>query len=74
VAIAAAIYFLNRKEYRFWRSVLLTIAGLVAGMVLGALLAQLLVSQGVTLGWLTPDAVAAAFTCLVLWACSSFLR
>jgi hypothetical protein len=54
--------------------VLLTIAGLVAGMVLGALLAQLLVSQGVTLGWLTPDAVAAAFTCLVLWACSSFLR
>ncbi|MEB3252802.1 MAG: CPP1-like family protein [Cyanobacteriota bacterium] len=74
VAIAATIYFLNRKEYRFWRAVLLTIAGLVVGMVLGALLAQLLFSQGVPLAWLTPDAVAAALTCLVLWACSSFLR
>jgi len=74
VAIAATIYFLNRKEYRFWRAVLLTIAGLVVGMVLGALLAQLLVSQGVLPTWLTPDAVAAALTCLVLWACSSFLR
>jgi hypothetical protein len=74
VAIAAAIYFLNRKEYRFWRSVLLTIAGLVLGMVLGALLAQLLVSQGLLPAWLTPDAVAAAFACLVLWVCSSFLR
>ena len=74
VAIAATIYFLNRKEYRFWRAVLLTIAGLVVGMVLGALLAQLLFSQGVPLAWLTPDAVAGALTCLVLWACSSFLR
>jgi hypothetical protein len=41
---------------------------------LGALIAQLLVSQGLLPAWLTPDAVAAAFACLVLWVCSSFLR
>ncbi|HIK43912.1 MAG TPA: CPP1-like family protein [Leptolyngbyaceae cyanobacterium M65_K2018_010] len=74
VAIGSAIYFLNRKENRFWRSVLLTLAGLAAGLVLGLTVGQLLIPQGVQLAWATPDALAAAITCLLLWTISSFLR
>ncbi|MBU6230296.1 MAG: hypothetical protein KGQ93_11460 [Cyanobacteria bacterium REEB459] len=74
LAIAAAIYFLNRKEYKFWRSVLLTIIGVVGGMVMGVVLVQLVIGQAVPLGWLTPDAVAASITCLLLGGMSSFMR
>ncbi len=74
VAIGAAIYFLNRKENKFWRSVLLTIAGLAAGLVLGLTVGQLLIPQGAQFAWATPDAIAAAITCLSLWTISSFLR
>ncbi|MGF1571351.1 MAG: CPP1-like family protein [Nodosilinea sp.] len=74
VAIGAAIYFLNRKENKFWRSVLLTVAGLTAGLVLGLTVGQLLIPQGAQLAWATPDAVAAAVTCVTLWTMSSFLR
>ncbi|MFM7472286.1 MAG: CPP1-like family protein [Nodosilinea sp.] len=74
LAIAAAIYFLNRKEYKFWRSVLLTIIGVVGGMVMGVVLVQLVIVQAMPLGWLTPDGVAASITCLLLGGMSSFLR
>ncbi|XGB42980.1 MAG: CPP1-like family protein [Nodosilinea sp. LVE1205-7] len=74
LAIAAAIYLLNRKEYKFWRSVLLTIIGVVGGMVMGVVLVQLVVGQAMPLGWLTPDGVAASITCLLLGGMSSFLR
>jgi uncharacterized membrane protein YccC len=74
VAIGAAIYFLNRKENKFWRSVLLTIAGLAVGLALGLTVGQLLIPQGAQLAWATPDAIAAAVTCLSLWTISSFLR
>jgi hypothetical protein len=74
VAIGAAIYFLNRKENKFWRSVLLTIAGLAAGLALGLTVGQLLIPQGAQFAWATPDAIAAAITCLSLWSISSFLR
>ena len=74
VAIGAAIYFLNRKENKFWRSVLLTIAGLAAGLALGLTVGQLLIPQGAQFAWASPDAIAAALTCLSLWTVSSFLR
>lgn len=74
VAIAAAIYFLNRKENKFWRSVLLTIGGLAVGLVLGLTLGQLLIPQGAQFAWASPDAIASAVTCLSLWTISSFLR
>lgn len=74
VAIGAAVYFLNRKEHKFWRSVLLTIGGLAAGLALGLTIGQLLIPQGAQFAWATPDAIAAAVTCLALWTVSSFLR
>lgn len=74
VAIAAAIYFLNRKENKFWRSVLLTIGGLAAGLALGLTVGQLLIPQGAQFAWASPDAIASAVTCLALWTVSSFLR
>ena len=74
VAIGAAIYFLNRKENKFWRSVLLTIGGLAAGLALGLTVGQLLIPQGAQFAWASPDAIAAAVTCLSLWTVSSFLR
>ncbi len=74
VAIGAAIYFLNRKENKFWRSVLLTIGGLAAGLALGLTVGQLLIPQGAQFAWASPDAVASAVTCLSLWVVASFLR
>lgn len=74
VALGAAIYFLNRKENKFWRAVLLTIGGLAVGLGLGLTVGQLLIPQGAQLAWATPDAIASAVTCLSLWTVSSFLR
>lgn len=74
LAIGAAIYFLNRKENKFWRSVLLSMVGLAIGLGLGLTVGQLLIPQGAEFTWATPDAIAAAVTCLSLWTISSFLR
>jgi hypothetical protein len=74
IAIGAAIYFLNRKEHRFWRSTLLTLGGLAAGLALGLTVGQLLIPQGAQMAWASTDAIAAAVTCLSLWTVTSFLR
>ncbi|MBD0267151.1 CPP1-like family protein [Pseudanabaena sp. FACHB-2040] len=74
LGVGCAIYFLNRKENKFWRSVLLTLAGLFVGFGLGVVAAQFLIPQGAQFGWARPDAIAAALTCLMLWVSSSFLR
>jgi hypothetical protein len=78
IAVGATVYFLNRKEYRFWRSVLLTILGLTLGLTLGILLGQVLAPQLTTAVQLNVSAlqqvIAAIVTTIVLWATSSFLR
>ncbi len=74
LAIGAAIYFLNRKENKFWRSVLISLGGLAIGLALGLTVGQLLIPQGAQFTWASPDAVAAAVTCISLWTVSSFLR
>ena len=68
--VVASIYFLNRKEQRFGRSVLLTVGGLVVGLLVGGLLGVALadVSQ------IDSDRFAAVVAFFTLWLTSSFLR
>ncbi|MEB3290954.1 MAG: CPP1-like family protein [Leptolyngbya sp.] len=74
VALGASVYFLNRKENQFWRSLLITLAGLAVGLGLGLTVGQWLIPQGLQAAWASPDAIAAAVSCLALWVVSSFLR
>jgi len=74
LASGFSIYFLNRKENKFWRSVLLSFIGLVVGLGLGLSIGRYLIPQGVNFAWATPDAIASLLTCFVLWLVSSFLR
>lgn len=78
VGVGACIYFLNRKEYRFWRALLLTVVGLVAGLSVGILIGQLLGPQAAAMSGASVDLVvqrvAAGLTMVILWAVSSFLR
>lgn len=78
VGVGTAIYFLNRKEYRFWRSTLLTVVGLIAGLTIGILIGQILGPQGAAMSGVAAESVvqsvAAVITMVVLWAISSFLR
>jgi hypothetical protein len=73
IGIGFSIYFLNRKENKFGRAILLTLAGLIVGVALGSVLAQLLQPQLASLA-LSADAFAAMTTFLILWLISSFLR
>ncbi|NJL85118.1 MAG: hypothetical protein HC886_02740 [Leptolyngbyaceae cyanobacterium SM1_1_3] len=74
LGVACSIYFLNRKEHKLWRSVLLTLLGLVIGVTLGLTAGQLLIPQGAELEFASPEAIGALVTFLVLWLVSSFLR
>lgn len=78
VGVGVSIYFLNRKEYRFWRSTLLTVVGLIAGLTMGILIGQILGPQGAAMSGVSAEAVvqsvAAVITMVVLWAITSFLR
>jgi hypothetical protein len=67
------IYFLNRKEGRFGRALLMSLAALFLGIALGSGLAGLLVGQngGVILG---AEQFAAAVTFCLFWLVSCFLR
>ncbi len=73
VSVGACLYFLNRKERKFGRSLLLTLAGLVAGLGLGAAIASgadgLLRSLAVQ-----PLSIVAVVAMVILWLVSSFLR
>lgn len=70
ISVGSSIYFLNRKEGRLGRSVLLASGGLFGGLILGTLLGNLLP----TFDLLDTDQFAALVTFFVLWLVSSFLR
>ncbi|NET54665.1 MAG: molecular chaperone DnaJ [Symploca sp. SIO2E6] len=61
------IYFLNRKEQKFGRSILLTLAGLLVGVGLGSLL-------GTYVAGSEPLTFATVTAFVVFWLISSFLR
>ncbi|MDX2100158.1 MAG: CPP1-like family protein [Leptolyngbyaceae cyanobacterium bins.59] len=69
LGIGATLYFLNRKERKFGRSLLLTLGGLVVGLVLGGVLASFVPA------YVIPDETFATLvTLLILWIISGFLR
>ena len=78
IGVGCTIYFLNRKEYRFWRAILITLLGLVLGLTVGIALGQILgVQGGTTFNIGEGDFVqkfAVALTLAIFWVVSSFLR
>ncbi|MGF1495138.1 MAG: CPP1-like family protein [Microcoleaceae cyanobacterium] len=68
LGVGSCLYFLNRKENKFGRAVLLSIAGLVVGLILGSLLSS------ITPSIFTPEQMITTVTLLTLWLVSCFLR
>jgi len=66
------IYFFNRKENRFGRALLFTLAGLVLGVALGAGLASLAAKADLNIFGDRP--IYALVTFLIFWVISSFFR
>ena len=69
-----AIYFLNKKTRKLWRSLGLTSVALLVGLGLGVVVVQIFSSQGTALGEAQSGSLAASITLLVLWFVTSFLR
>jgi Protein CHAPERONE-LIKE PROTEIN OF POR1-like len=72
--VAMCIYFLNRKEHKFWRAVMLAVIGLLVGIVLGFGLSALLQQQGTVLADNYVTAGVAILTFLLFWLISCFMR
>lgn len=70
LSLLSSIYFLNRKENRFGRSVLLALMGLILAVLCGVMLNQvrLMVAPGV------PSSVATILMYIVMWLVTCFLR
>ncbi|MFM7788276.1 MAG: CPP1-like family protein [Microcystis panniformis] len=66
------IYFFNRKEKRFGRALLFTLAGLVLGVALGAGLASLAAKADLTI--FGDRQIYALITFLIFWVISSLFR
>ena len=66
------VYFINRKEKRFGRSLLITLVMLIAGMAFGAIIAGSLINGGLPIG--QPEQFAAVITFILFWIASCFLR
>lgn len=73
VGVGASLYFVNRKEQKFGRAVLLTVLGLIIGLVIGGLFGNLLQAQIANIN-LTVEQFSTVVTFILLWLVSSFLR
>jgi len=67
LGVGSCLYFLNRKENKFGRAVLLTVAGLIVGLILGSLLSSLA-------GAIAVERFIAFITFIILWLVACFLR
>ena len=67
LGVGSCLYFLNRKENKFSRAVLLTVSGLIIGLILGGMLSALAIG-------LRTETFITLVTFLVLWMVSCFLR
>jgi hypothetical protein len=73
IGVGLSLYFLNRKERKLGRAVLLTVLGLTVGLIAGGLLSSLLAQQISSID-LTAEQFSTVLTFIVLWLISSFLR
>lgn len=73
LGVSIGIYFLNRKEGKFGRAVLLTLLGLIVGLIAGGLVASLVLPQ-ITFISMTANQFSSVLTFILLWLVSSFLR
>jgi hypothetical protein len=70
VGVVISVYFLNRKEGRFGRSVLLSLVTLILGLVVGSLAASWLPLEP----YLRVNQFSTVLTFILMWLVSSFLR
>ena len=70
IGAGASLFFLNRKERRFGRAVLLTLLGLIGGLILGSLITGLIPP---VVG-LRTEPLVAVVTLITLWLTSCLLR
>ncbi|AKG24173.1 CPP1-like family protein [Calothrix sp. 336/3] len=71
---AVSIFFLNRKEAKFGRSVLFTLLGLVIGLIAGGLMANLALPSIQQFFSLTENQFSTVITFVLMWLISSFLK
>ena len=74
VGMMSAIYFLNQKTRKLFRSVGLATVALVVGIGLGLVIVQILASQGTVLPATQVSSISATATLTVLWFVTGFLR
>lgn len=74
LGLMAAVYFLNQKTRKLWRSVGLSTMGLIVGLCLGLLVAQILRGQGTLLPASQVSSLSTSITLAVLWFFTGFLR
>ncbi|EAM49732.1 CPP1-like family protein [Crocosphaera watsonii WH 8501] len=72
LGVFANIYFLNRKENKFGRALLITLAGLFIGVGLGLGIAQIL--QGANISAEMSQSFIGMAIFFIFWLSSSFLR
>ncbi|MGD1864324.1 MAG: CPP1-like family protein [Phormidesmis sp.] len=74
LGMMAAVYFLNQKTRKFWRSAGLSSIGLVVGLCLGIVIVQVLGAQGTKLPDEQVASLSTSVTLAVLWFITGFLR
>lgn len=73
LGVGCSLYFLNRKEQKFGRALLLTLVGLILGVLIGLQFASWILPQLRQIS-LATESFAALVTFLILWLINSFLR
>ncbi|MEA5577394.1 CPP1-like family protein [Anabaena sp. UHCC 0451] len=73
LGVGVSIYFLNRKENKFGRAVLLTLASLIIGLIAGGIIAAWVLQQLPMIN-ITANQFSTVLTFILMWLISSFLR